>query len=481
MRTNNLNKASFMLAALMSLSALPLNARIITGKVSDGKKAIANVAVTDGFNIVKTDSEGLYSINVADDARFVYLSMPAGYNASLKDNTIPQFFSELRYDKSEYDFILSKNKHNDKKHTFVVHADAQVTSTDDIEQYKTVIDDCRQTIKSVKGDIFGIDCGDIVGDSPHLYPNYIKAATELDIPMFRAIGNHDMDYYGRSHETSSKTFEKYFGPTLYSFNKGNAHYIVLNNNFYIGREYFYMGYVDEKTFKWIEQDLASVPENSLIFVIMHIPTQLTDERQAFKYDYGTIADQTVNAGAFHEMLKKYNVHIISGHMHYNLNMEFSDNIMEHNTASACGTWWQIPECLDGTPRGYAVYEVDGNNVKWYYKGANQDRNYQMRVYGIGECEEFPEDIVANVWNHDSKWKVELIEDGKKTADLAKFTGYDPYTKKLCSDRTVVKYEWIYPTTNNHMFHAKPKNPNAKIHVKVTDRFGNVYIQDINNK
>lgn len=486
MKLRILNVASIMLAALLLISYLPVKAqsssnRIITGKVTDGKNAIANVAVTDGINIVKTGTDGSYTITTTADSRFVYITTPAGYNVHVENSTIPQFYQQLTNDKSNYDFVLAKNKNNDKKHTFVVHSDAQVTSIEDIEQYKTIVADCRKTLNKIKGEVFGIDCGDIVGDSPHLYPDYINAVSALNIPMFRSIGNHDMNYYGRTHETSYKTFEGYFGPTLYSFNKGNAHYIVLNNNFFIGRDYFYMGYIDEKTFKWIEQDIASIPEGSLIFVIMHIPSQLTNEPQQFKYDYATIADQTVNARAFHNLLKDYQVHIISGHMHYNLNMEFSDNIMEHNTASACGTWWQIPECLDGTPRGYAVYEVDGNNVEWYYKGANHDRNYQMRVYGLGECEEYPNDIVANVWNYDSKWKVELLENGKKTADLTKFTGYDPYTKVLCSDRTKIKYDWIYPTQNNHMFRATPTNPKAKLQVRVTDRFGNIYLQDINNK
>ena len=478
------NVASFVLATLLSTTTLSvwaqgLDTRVISGTVSDGENPIANVAVTDGQHIVTTDENGFYSISTPVDSRFVYITTPAGYVVSVKDKTIPQFYQLLEGDKTTYDFKLTKNKHNDDKHTFVVHSDVQVTSTADIKQYKTVVEDCRKTIDGINGDVFGIDCGDIVGDSPFLYPNYIDAVSDLEIPMYRAIGNHDMDYYGRSHETSYHTFEKYFGPTVYSFNKGKAHYIVLNNNFFIGRDYFYMGYVDEKTFAWLEQDLALVPKDNLIFIVMHIPSQLTNETQQFKYDYFSIADQTVNARALHQLFKSHETHIITGHMHYNLNMEFGDKIMEHNTASACGTWWQIPECLDGTPRGYAVYEVDQNQVEWYYKGAEYDRNYQMRVYGVGQDDDFPTDVVVNVWNYDSKWKVELFEDGKKTADMTKFSGYDQYTKILCSDRSKVKYDWIYPTKNGHMFRATPKNPNAKLQVKVTDRFGNIYTQDIN--
>ena len=69
-------------------------------------------------------------------------------------------------------------------------------------------------------------------------------------------------------------------PTIL-FNKGNAHYIVVDNNFFIGRDYFYMGYLDEKTFAWLDQDLSYVPKGSLVFFIMHIPSRQTEKQEAF--------------------------------------------------------------------------------------------------------------------------------------------------------------------------------------------------------
>lgn len=41
--------------------------------------------------------------------------------------------------------------------------------------------------------------------------------------------------------------------------------IVINNTFMVGREYFYNGYVDETTFKWLKEDLSYVPKGTLIF------------------------------------------------------------------------------------------------------------------------------------------------------------------------------------------------------------------------
>ena len=83
--------------------------------------------------------------------------------------------------------------------------------------------------------------------------------------------------------------------------------------------------------------------------------------------------------------------------------------MEHNTAAVCGTWWRADINVDGTPRGYGVYEVDGNQVKWLYKSAGYPKEHQLHVYQAGSSDEYPSDIIANVWNWDEQWKVEWYE------------------------------------------------------------------------
>ena len=100
-------------------------------------------------------------------------------------------------------------------------------------------------------DAFVLDCGDIVGNTPGLYPDYIQVSGGLGLPVYRIIGNHDMEMGLRSFEHSYKTYEDYFGPIYYSFNRGKAHYIILDNCFYINRDYRYIGYIDERTLQWI--------------------------------------------------------------------------------------------------------------------------------------------------------------------------------------------------------------------------------------
>ena len=211
----------------------------IRGQVVADGRPLQGVAVTDGYNIVHTDQSGHYSLTSPVGARFVYVSTPAGYLPSVSQGTIPTFYQLIVEGQATYDFSLTRNPLNDTHHTLIVQADAQVTSVADLDQYEAMLTDIQATRQSLAGrDVLGLDCGDIVGDSPWLFKDYVKRVARLDMPIYRAIGNHDMDYNGRSHETSHHTFEDYFGPDHYSFNRGKVHYIVINDNFYIGREYF---------------------------------------------------------------------------------------------------------------------------------------------------------------------------------------------------------------------------------------------------
>ena len=63
----------------------------------------------------------------------------------------------------------------------------------------------------------------------------------------------------------------------------------------------------------------------------------------------------------------------------------------------------------------------------------------------------------------------------------RFEGFDPMAAEICADKERVQYDWISPMKTPHMFRATPHNASAKIEVRVTDRFGNVYIQKIDKQ
>ena len=451
---------------------------ILRGKVSCEGRGVEGVVVTDGVTVCLTDKNGLYSIPVTQDSRFVYISSPAGYQAPVVQS-VPQFFHPVSSEKrsGEFDFKLEKVTGGDINHGFVVWADPQIKNNKEAFLLQEAANDVSALLKKYPNVPFhGLGCGDLVGDNFALFDSIKSMLAPLGIPFYQAIGNHDLNFNGRSNELAGNVFESHFGPDYYSFNRGGIHYVVLNNVFYIGRDYFYIGYLPEKQLAWLEKDLSFVEEGKTVVVVLHIPTAL-DEGDLKAFSYSNISKSLANKKALYKILAPFQTHIISGHMHVNNNVLIASNIFEHNVSSVCGAWWQGAYAEDGTPKGYAVFEADGNELKWYFKSLGKSKDHQFRTYGIGSNPEQAGYITANVWNWDPKWKVYWYEDGKRMGEMENYTGLDPETVKAYSDKATLDYNWIQARPTKHMFRAKPHSTSSEISIKVIDRFGHVYKND----
>ena len=465
--------------------------RILRGRVLDHEKGIGNVAVTDGYTIVKTDKDGKYELTAHPSAEFVYISVPSGYHIPER-RWIADFYRPLGHS-LDNDFKLEKLSVDDLRHNFVVWADTQMISKKDVEQLMSQsVPDLQDLLKSYpKGTLWhGIGCGDLVWDHFELFGDYKEAVDLCGIPFYNVIGNHDMDLDARTDDKSDMTFREHFGPTYYSFNRGEIHYVVLDDVFFIGVDKKYIGYLTEHQLAWLEQDLATVKHGSTVVVSLHIPTNTGAARRDKKEEEfgGTVS----NRKQLYKLLAHYKVHLMSGHTHFNDNWEEGD-MMEHNHGTVCGAWWTGPICGDGTPSGYGVYEVDGAEIKWYYKSTGMDRNKQLRIYAPGTAKQGPgngastplngaagpDELVVNVWNWDHKWKVEWFEDGVSKGPMEQRVAYDPWAVELYAGPELPKkHKFVDPFLTDHIFFAKASAGVKKIMVRATDRFGNVYEETV---
>lgn len=449
---------------------------VLKGRVHSNGNGIAGVAVTDGINVVTTDKKGNYELLSNNAAELVYISIPSGYAFS-NEKGIARFYMPISQKNGVFkaDFNLEKLEVDDTKHHFVVWADTQMISETDAVLLKTQsAPDLRDLVQSYpKGSLFhGIGCGDLVWDRFDLFDDYREAIGIAGIPFFNVIGNHDMDLDARTDDHSSNTFKKQFGPTYYSFNRGQIHYVVLDDVFFIGEAKKYIGYLSETQLQWLEQDLALVKPGSTIVVSLHIPTNTGAARRGKKEE--SIGGVVSNRKQLYKILQPYKAHIMSGHTHFNEKWQ-EGNIMEHNHGTVCGAWWTGPVCSDGTPNGYGVYDVNGDEIKWYYKSTQQPKDHQVRIYEKGKSKDAPEEIVANVWNWDPQWKVEWYEDGVLKGAMDQRIALDPLAVELYSGSEMpVKHKFVEPTLADHLFFVKPSAGAKEIMVKATDRFGNVY-------
>ncbi|MGY2134634.1 calcineurin-like phosphoesterase C-terminal domain-containing protein [Hymenobacter sp. HD11105] len=448
----------------------------LSGKVHAQGQGIAGVAVTDGLRVTLTDAKGQYSLESSGAAEFVYISVPRGYEFP-HEHGMARFYRRKEAVRGRFkaDFELRKLSQDDTQHNFIVWADPQMISKAD-EFKATAVPDTQKLVASYgAGTLFhGIGCGDLVWDHFELFEDYQQGVTSTGIPFFQVIGNHDMDLTARTDEGSADTFKKLFGPTYYSFNRGEIHYVVLDDVFFIGTAKKYIGYLTERQLAWLEQDLAHVKPGTTVVVNMHIPPY-TRQHLRNKEKEEPMGGTVANRKELYRLLKPYKAHIMSGHTHFNEVLQTEENIVEHVHGTVCGAWWTGPICTDGTPGGYGVYEVRGSELKWYYKALGQERSHQFRMYPKGSLPERPEAMVVNVWNWDAAWKVAWFEDGVRRGDMQQYTGLDPLSVQLHAGPALpAKHKWVDPTLTEHLFVANVSAGTKEVRVEVTDRFGQVY-------
>lgn len=445
----------------------------LVGIITDTKtkQPIKGVSVSDGYSVVQTDEKGIYQLSRHSNARFVYYSIPAESKVLMKDG-LPDFYSKI--DKSikvfRKDFSLEMLENGiEKDFTLYAIADPQVRTTANLTRFqKESMVDIENTAKDYTN-VYGLMLGDIVYDALSLLEP-MKASIKSDrIKIFPVIGNHDHNQNSTSDLDAVIQYEDVYGPTDYSFNRGNAHIIILDNVIYTAKQTYTAGF-SEQQIKWLRDDLKTVDKDKLIILAVHIPLRNSSSVTRLK--------------ELQDLLSEYKeVHIMSGHTHYNENVIVSQNTYEHIHGAACGAWWSGTINSDGTPNGYAVYKVSDKTINnWYYKSTNYDKSYQIRMYPAFSFNDQSGYITANIWNSDETWKVEFFEDGVKTGEMSRIADYDKAAYTFF--KGLGKAEPATPNTSttwfrrpDHMYHFKPTNSNAQFMIKATDKFGNVYQQN----
>ena len=473
-----MKKTLMIVAALFTVSyGANCLARNVDGYVrsTDGS-AIGNVVVSDGVSLTVTDSDGYYQLDADEHSRFVFISTPSGYLSAVRPAGEASFYQELTFGKDSYDFVLRVNPQDDTRHTIVVTADPQVMDMEDIGLMDVRVGQMTEDVRSRKElkdqYVFGICLGDIVGADHGLYPEYQRIMDKTGLEFRSVIGNHDMTFdHVRTYEGSMRKYCDFFGPAWYSFNVGKVHYVVLNDNYYIGRQWFYMGYFDELQLQWLEKDLSYVPEGCKIVVCTHIPTTLTKgDRETF--DYPSLASIVANKNSLYDVLEPYDALILSGHIHTCTTQNIRPNLTEVNVGGFCGAWWCGDVCIDGGPAGYKLVSMDETDAEWKYIGCGYPEDYQMKVY-VDDANH-PDQVIVNVWDYDDLWKVEYFENGRKVCDMERFSTRDPHAVDLFRDRSKYKISWVYAAESLNFFRAPLSQKARKIEVMVTDRFGRVY-------
>lgn len=370
-------------------------------KKERNEKGIANVAVTNGEQVVLSNEDGKYELPLGRE-NIISVIKPSGYSIATDENNLPQFFynhkpngsPELKFKgvsptgklPKSLDFGLIETPETDS-FTALVFGDPQVYTIEEIEYFKKGI---ISEVEGIQNIPFGISLGDLVGDDLSLFKPYISAVKKIGIPWYNVLGNHDLNFDAKTDETSDETYEAHFGPANYAFNYGKVHFIVLDNILYPDPRDSkgYWGGFREDQLNFIANDLKHVPKDHLIVLAFHIPLSEPDG-DTFRDD-----DRT----HLFRLLKDFpNTLSLSAHTHIQKQQFFTQSEgwlrekphHEYNVGTTSGDWYSgtldafgvpISTMRDGTPKGYALLHFKDNKYTIEYKVAGKPKDYQIEVF-----------------------------------------------------------------------------------------------------
>lgn len=456
----------------------------VKGTVRSSGVGLAGVVVTDGKNFTKTDSDGNYSFAAEQTAMHIYISSPSGYAVPVQ-KSVPMFYVALTPSirSKSIDFDLEKINVSDQKHYFIAVGDPQVRNENELKLLKPILEYMKTDIQTHSfNPVHLMVTGDIVFDTPNMHDLSKQYFSLVDKSTYYCIGNHD--HIQRKDAPASELYDpiseqvykEHYGPTYYSFNRGQAHYIIIDNILYKGGpDTEYTAYITQNQLDWVKKDLEFVSKDKVIILMTHSPT-----KSRYKSSYG-------NSAVLHAMLEGYkDVHIITGHTHYNSVMADHTNITDHIIGAACGGWWEGPVCPDGAPLGYKIFEIDGTKVSWKYR-AYEYPDKQFSIFKPGERNSPlrpSEELLVNVWDWDINWKVMWSENNGAFTEMKRMTDrtYDPISFLYFGAEGDTAFPpgrtWIGASPTDHIFVGVPASSTTKVTIKVTNPFGENFIEDI---
>ena len=511
---------------------------------------LSGVAVSDGLRCTQTNELGYYSLQTNfSSTRHIFVSIPSGYKAKSNAEGMPLFYHQLTDDERakrvcNADFVFEPIAGDANRFTLFVGADPQprahsssydrfaFRSLDICENFYLDLKESREKISG--REVYGLMLGDIVHENMSLYPKYTAGIRTTGIQMFNVIGNHDHDYDASTDRDGARVFENYFGPSYYSVNLGKIHLVVLDNlimkesNGKLSSSGYSYG-LTEAQWTWLQNDMKYVDENTTIMVASHAPMFMNK----------SLGEQSSKSSVKHgsdyaALFAKYKkVHAWAGHTHVTFNYNYAEtsplkNLEVHIVARSTGELWTNEYSSSGTPRGYTIVEVDGDDVSWKFKptiyqaeyianqysyttgaptytyrdwdfvdgvakmkdsGKTLDADYQMHGFAPGLYEDGY--VYLHVYLWDDKWEVpkyngvtmehlkynSTLSYNKAWKEFRKF--YSNYCTTLSKNEDYVATADDNKTNNEHtMFRAPESNASGSGTFTVTDRFGNNYSRTI---
>ena len=502
-----------LLSLILIVATFAAEAATVRGRVVCDGQGIEGVVVTDGISATRTNQNGTYKLKISNaHSRFVYISVPSGYEVPSVRGFMPNFYRPLHPKQREYNFSLKVV--DQSKYHLIVSADIHVRNRcmtrneplremplsnpvgelDSATFARTYMVTLRDYVSKLPSGtkVYGLNLGDMSNESHWSryggdLDNFVEVCQRSGMPIqtFTAIGNHEHDMKARDIFDDDDTeaeleYMRVFGPTYYSFNIGGVHYVVLDNVKYCnhkseGKDRNYEVRFTQDQIDWVKQDAALMPKNTKHIVFAwHCPSYRRYLGGKAKHN----ADDIVSNYAAYNLPMT----ILSGHNHQSEAVKVANypNTTEYIHPSVSGSWWYYPLCNDGSPATFTRYDFNNGALT-----ARESVNFtdhaeqKYRIYNKGVVNKSGERVIhLNIWDWHPDWRFDIYENGKKVAEphfgniRAKDRLYDEMRE--ATGNGIKKFRFLNTARTYHIFEYKPQDAAAEIRIVATDEFDSVY-------
>ncbi|MCD8313054.1 MAG: calcineurin-like phosphoesterase family protein [Bacteroidales bacterium] len=505
----------------------------VYGLVSTDDGPLEGVVVSDGIEVVTTDANGIYQIASEKERGYVFISVPSGYEVG-STGILPNIYYTFKGSKSDVernDFKLTKKSGQDTFKIFMLGDMHLAKRTNDLNQFTSFTDDLNAYIKAHKGEtMYGLTLGDMTWDlywysNNFSFPEYLSYINEAitDLQIFHTMGNHDNDYLALTDFSAESSYIANIAPTYYSFNIGKIHFVVLDDidcsNYDGTTSRNYTKNFTTEQLNWLRKDLSYVDTSTPLIITTHAQICYPQSSGGFALDGAST--RTTNTENFISIIQNYYAHIVTGHTHLIFNVTPQDdivsgmNLYEHNSGSICGSWWWSAYLTsgvhigqDGSPGGYAIWDISGTDIKYVYKATGSDTDYQFRAYDLNNVsfsladvpdmdqsnstllnawnkyvDAFPtnsnNEVLINVWNWNANWTLKVTDENGKELSVSEVWTYDPLhiaalSAKRFNSSSITSVPNFTTIQFSHLFKVTCDDADVDLTITATDEFGNVY-------
>jgi hypothetical protein len=472
-----------------------------TGRRQANSQGIPNVMVSNGRDVVSTDTDGRWTLPVREGDS-IFVIKPTGWMTPLAPEThLPQYSYiyepqgtlaslGLRYPgiaptgplPASIDFPL-RRRAEPTRFNVVLFTDPQPESLNELGYVR---DDVVAQAVGLDAS-FGITTGDIMFDDLSAYARSNRIVGTLGLPWYNCCGNHDMNYEAPDNTFSRETYKGVYGARYSAFQYGNVTFFLLDNVEYLGG-HKYQGRFGADQLGFIRNVLAKLPPDQLIVLCMHIPLRtLAGDSPAFATTdwqefLGVIAGRAATVS--------FSGHTHTNEHHYLTASNAPASVLPHHhhvLSAVSGSWWSgpfdvrgIPVALasDGAPNGFHLLSIDGAAYTTRLYPAHDPKQSQMRIMlDTGFHDTDPEVLaeympgqllggpISAAATGSTRLLVNFYDGGPKSSvrfALGGKTGWtamqrverlDPFVQDVYARNRAVTKPWVHPGKSSHIWQA----------------------------